>query len=47
LPVQPGEPADSIADIELAKKELGFSPRWSIQEKLPEVIEWNTKNQAL
>jgi len=44
LPKQPGEPTDSIADITLAKKELGFTPRWSLEQKLPEVIEWNRRN---
>jgi UDP-glucose 4-epimerase len=43
LPPQLGETADSIADIALAKDTLGFLPRWSIEEKLPEVIEWNTR----
>lgn len=38
---QPGEPSDSVADITMAKNELGFEPRWSLEEKLPEVIEWN------
>lgn len=42
LPLQPGEPSSSIADIRLTKKELGFAPKWSLNEKLPEVIEWNT-----
>lgn len=43
LPPQPGEPANSVADTCLAKTELGFTPRWSLEEKLPEVIEWNTR----
>ncbi len=43
LPPQLGETTDSIADITLAKEALGFTPRWSIQEKLPEIIEWNTR----
>jgi len=29
---QPGEPSDSIADITMAKNELGFEPRWSLEE---------------
>ncbi len=43
LPAQLGETADSIADIALARDTLGFTPRWTIEEKLPEVIEWNTR----
>ncbi len=43
LPPQLGETTDSIADITLAKEALGFLPRWSIEEKLPEIIEWNTR----
>ena len=43
LPLQPGEPSSSIADVSLAKSELGFQARWSLQEKLAEVIEWNLK----
>jgi UDP-glucose 4-epimerase len=43
LPSQLGETADSIADIALARDTLGFMPRWSIEEKLPEIIEWNTR----
>jgi UDP-glucose 4-epimerase len=41
LPLQPGEPSSSVADVSLAKKELGFIARLSLLEKLPEVIEWN------
>ncbi len=43
LPPQLGETADSIADISLARDALGFMPRWSIQEKLPEIIAWNSR----
>ena len=46
LPRQLGEPTDSVADITLAKDELGFSPRWSLEEKLSEVIEWSMKNNT-
>lgn len=41
LPAQPGEPASSVADSSLARRELGFSARWRLEEKLSEVIEWN------
>jgi UDP-glucose 4-epimerase len=43
LPLQPGEPSSSVADITLAKKELGFTPRLKVEEKLRDVIEWNLK----
>ncbi len=43
LPPQLGETTNSIADITLARDALGFMPRWSIEEKLPEIIEWNTR----
>ena len=43
LPLQPGEPSSSVANITLAKKELGFVPRWTLEKKLPEVIEWNIR----
>jgi UDP-glucose 4-epimerase len=42
-PIQPGEPSSSVADVRLAREELGFTARWSLQEKLEEVIEWNLK----
>jgi UDP-glucose 4-epimerase len=43
LPIQPGEPSSSVADVRLAREELGFTARWSLQEKLEEVIAWNLK----
>jgi len=43
LPLQPGEPSSSVADITLAKTELGFTPRLKVEEKLRDVIEWNMK----
>ena len=46
LPKHPGEPTDSIADITLAKNELNFRPLWSLEEKLPEVIEWNKNKKT-
>ena len=44
LPLQPGEPSSSVADVGLAKRELCFKARSSLKDKLPEVIEWNVKN---
>ena len=46
LPPQLGEPSSSIADISIARNELGFSPHRSLEEKLPEVIEWNIRKKA-
>ncbi len=43
LPIQPGEPSSSVANISLARKELGFVPRWALEKKISEVIEWNIK----
>lgn len=43
LPIQAGEPSSSVADVQLAKEELGFTAHWSLKEKLGEVIEWNVK----
>ena len=47
LPIQAGEPSNSVADVKLGKKELGFTAKWSLQEKLGEVIEWNMKRRML
>jgi UDP-glucose 4-epimerase len=46
LETQPGEPSSSIADITMARNELGFLPRWSLEQKLPEVIKWNATKEA-
>lgn len=43
LPLQPGEPSSSVAQILLAQKELGFNPQWSLNQKLQDVIEWNLR----
>jgi UDP-glucose 4-epimerase len=43
LPIQAGEPSSSVADVQLAKEELGFTAHWSLKEKMGEVIEWNVK----
>ncbi|HEX9746461.1 MAG TPA: NAD-dependent epimerase/dehydratase family protein [bacterium] len=37
----PGEPGDSIADIQVAKKLLGWSPQRKIEEGINDAIEWN------
>jgi UDP-glucose 4-epimerase len=43
LPPQVGEPSDSIADNSLAAAELQFLPKWTLQEKIAEVVEWNMR----
>ena len=40
LPEQAGEPASSIADMDLCRRELGFVPVQSLETGLPEVIDW-------
>ncbi len=40
LPMQMGEMRETFADIEPAKKELGFSPRISLAEGLPLFVKW-------
>lgn len=46
-PVQPGEPANSIADINKAKELLGFEPHYQLEDKIDEIIEWNKRNTDL
>jgi nucleoside-diphosphate-sugar epimerase len=43
LAPHPGEPSNSVAEIRLARSELGFNPQWSLDDKLPELIEWYAK----
>lgn len=40
-PAQPGEPGSSIADIAKARDYLSFSPRYKLEDKIEEIIEWN------
>jgi UDP-glucose 4-epimerase len=44
LPKQEGEPASSIADIGLCRKELEFAPQHTLETGLPEVISWYCRN---
>ena len=46
LPFQPGEPSDSVANIELARRELGFEPACQLEDKLDEIIRWNASIKA-
>lgn len=41
---QPGEPGSSIADITKAAEYIGYKPRYSLQDKIDEIIEWNKKH---
>lgn len=40
-PPVPGEPGDSIAHINNTEKLIGFKSKWTLEEKIDEVIEWN------
>lgn len=40
LPMQPGDVPSSFAEIEASQRELGFSPRTSIEEGIPKFVEW-------
>lgn len=46
LPMQPGEVFATYADIEESKKELGFHPKTSIEEGIPQFIQWYLKEIA-
>ena len=39
-PMHPGDVKETYADIEDTKKDLGFSPKTSIQQGLPKFVEW-------
>ena len=39
-PKQPGEPTDSVADISRATDVLNFRPKWTLDDKLDELINW-------
>ncbi len=39
-PPRPGDVRDSLADISLARKELGFDPQVGLEEGLKEYMEW-------
>ena len=40
MPMQPGDVAESFADIEAARRDLGFEPRIPIEEGLPRFVRW-------
>ena len=40
LPMQPGEVAETCADIEAIRRDLGFEPRTTIDEGVPRFVDW-------
>lgn len=40
-PEQPGEPGDSVADLEVSREKLGYKPMFGLADKIDEAIEWN------
>ena len=40
LPLQPGDVAESFADIEASRRDLGFDPRTTIETGLPRFVQW-------
>ena len=47
MEMQPGDVAETYADIEQAKKMLGFSPTTPIEKGIPKFVEWYLSNPAL
>ena len=39
-PMQPGDVAETFADIDDTKRDFGFDPRTSMTEGVPRFIEW-------
>ncbi|HZT52717.1 MAG TPA: NAD-dependent epimerase/dehydratase family protein [Stellaceae bacterium] len=40
LPMQPGDVAESFADIEASRRDLGFEPRTPIEVGIPNFVQW-------
>jgi UDP-glucuronate 4-epimerase len=40
LPLQPGDVAESFADIDTARRDLGFEPKTSIEEGIERFVAW-------
>jgi len=40
LPLQPGDVPESFADIELARRKLGYEPKTRIEEGIPSFLDW-------
>ena len=43
MPFQPGDVSRTFADINLAKKELGYNPKTSFEDGIRKFIEWKTR----
>jgi UDP-glucuronate 4-epimerase len=39
-PIQPGDVAETFADIEPARRDLGFDPKTSIEVGIPAFVDW-------
>jgi UDP-glucuronate 4-epimerase len=40
LPMQPGDVRDTYADISAIQRDLGFAPTTSIDQGVPQFVEW-------
>ncbi len=40
LPLQPGDVAETFADITRSQADLGFTPKMTIEEGLPRIVAW-------
>ncbi len=40
MPMQPGDVAESFADIDSARRDLGYDPKTSIETGIPRFIDW-------
>lgn len=40
LPMQPGDVPETFADIEAIRRDLGYEPRTSIEEGVPQFVKW-------
>jgi UDP-glucuronate 4-epimerase len=47
LPMQPGDVAESFADIEPARQDLGFQPKATIQSGLTNFVQWYREYHGL
>jgi UDP-glucuronate 4-epimerase len=39
-PLQPGDVAETVADITRSQADLGFTPKMTIEEGLPRIVAW-------
>jgi UDP-glucuronate 4-epimerase len=47
MEMQPGDVAETYADIHSAQEKLGFSPTTSIEDGIPKFVEWYMENSEL